>query len=83
MNTVDGWTIGLPGLVLLLAILGFAWRRSYLKRRRRRSHRQDSDGVHVWIELDGTPRSSRSDPREDWDRTDAADSDGGDGGGGD
>ena len=56
---------------------------SYRRHRRRKSLRieeEDGTAVYVWVELDGSVRRSRKDPRDDWD---GEDGDGGGDGGGD
>ena len=71
------------GVALLFPLFGlFAIHAAWVRLRRRRSLRVEEDGEstwYLWVEIDGTPRRSRKDPREDWD-SDGGDGDG-DGGG--
>ena len=83
MESAEGITIGLPTLVLVGVIAALFARRAWLRRRRRQSYHRREDGTHVWIDLDGTPQSSRDDPRDSWDSSGDGGDGGGDGGGGD
>ena len=66
-------------LVLFVGVgLLFIWLnwRSLRRLRSLRTEREGDVTVYVWTELDGTERRSTRDPREDWARQDADDSDG-------
>ena len=69
------------GIALLFPLFGlFAIHATWVRWRRRRSLRVEEHGGstwYVWIEIDGSPRRSRKDPRDDWDADDG-DGDGGD-----
>ncbi|WP_442641951.1 hypothetical protein [Roseicyclus sp.] len=69
-------------LALLFPIFGLvAIHTAWVRWRRRRTLRIENDGEttwYVWIEIDGTPRRSTKDPREDWDAEGDGDGDGGD-----
>ena len=73
------------GIALFFPLFGlFAIHVSWVHWRRRRSLRVEEDGGatwYVWIEIDGSLRRSKKDPRDDWD-SDGGDGDG-DGDGGD
>jgi hypothetical protein len=75
-DSTNGWTFSWIGAVLLAVATGFALRRSGRKHRRRDSLRREDGGGYVWIELDGSRRRSDTDPRDQWDKDDADDSDG-------
>ena len=71
------------GVALLFPLFGlFAIHATWVRWRRRRSLRVEEDGEstwYVWVEIDGSARRSRKDPRDDWD-SEGGDGDG-DGGG--
>ncbi len=75
------WLFGLFLVAVVLLLFTYGLRSYLLHRRRRRSVRRSDDGDYMWIGLDGRPRSSRDDPRPDWDASNA--SGGSDGGWGD
>jgi hypothetical protein len=77
-NATEGWLIA----TVLAAVITFQLRNGYLKRGRRKSLLRDTNGVYVWIELNGTTITSTVDPTPVWDARDADDSDGEDGGDG-
>jgi hypothetical protein len=81
-NSTDGWWFSWFGATVFAAFVAYQLRKSYLKRRRRASLRQEEGGLSVWIELNGTTASSMVDPTPDWEAQDTANSDGDDGGGG-
>ncbi|KPQ17258.1 MAG: hypothetical protein HLUCCO18_05395 [Rhodobacteraceae bacterium HLUCCO18] len=71
-------SVGIGCVLIGLLLMRTTW----LRWRRHRSLRVETDGDstwYVWIEIDGTPRRSACDPRKDWDGD--GDGDGGDGGG--
>ena len=80
LTTLDQLQPWERGVALLFPLFGlFAIQATWVRWRRRRSLRVEEEGgatVYLWVEIDGSPRRSTKDPREDWD------SDGGDGDGG-
>ena len=79
ISTDATWFIVI-GPMMVLAVFAYVIRRQRQKASRRRSLRRDDGGGYVWIEIDGTPRRSDTDPRDKWDAEDGSDGDG-DGGG--
>jgi hypothetical protein len=71
-----GWEFNWLSALVVALLLGHAFHRHHLKKRRRRSLTRNEDGSYLWIEIDGSPASSRDDPRDRWDAEDAADNDG-------
>lgn len=49
--------------LVFIALFGWVFYDFRRERARRNSLRQRSDGIWVWIDYDGTPRTSERDPR--------------------
>jgi uncharacterized protein (DUF58 family) len=83
LSTLDQLQPWERGVALLFPLVGlFVVHATWLRWRRRRSLRvEEDDGAtcYLWVEIDGSTRRSKKDPRDDWD-SEGGDGDG-DGGG--